>query len=93
MIVTISTTSYTSSCSRSFKQRMSQGGKPIRMSEDVKDFRQVFLDMAEMVKILYEERNTKLKGESSNKVTRMVINHHLLQNLHGFLQLLCNMLV
>jgi len=44
---------------------MSQGGKSTRMSEDVKAFRKAFLDMVEMVKILYEERNTKLQGESS----------------------------
>ena len=44
---------------------MSQGGEPARMSEDVKAFRKAFLDMAEMVKVLYEERNTKLQGESS----------------------------
>ena len=35
------------------------------MSEDVKDFRKDFLDMIEMVKVLYEERNTKLQGEIS----------------------------
>ena len=44
---------------------MSQGGKPARMLEDVKAFRKAFLDIAEMVKILYEERNTKLQGEIS----------------------------
>ena len=44
---------------------MSQGGEPARMSEDVKDFRKDFLDMAELVKILYEKRNTKLQGEIS----------------------------
>lgn len=35
------------------------------MSKDVKGFRKAFLDMAEMVKVLYEERNTKFQGESS----------------------------
>ena len=44
---------------------MSQGGELARMSEDVK----AFLDMAEMVKVLYEERNTKLQGESSRPPT------------------------
>ena len=52
-----------SNCSRRFKQSMSQGGEPTRISEDVKSFRKAFLDMAEMVKVLYEERNTKLQGE------------------------------
>lgn len=44
---------------------MSQGGESAIMSKDVKAFRKALLDMAEMVKILYEERNTKLKGEIS----------------------------
>ena len=44
---------------------MSQGGEPTRMSEDVKSFRNDFLDMAKMVKVLYEDRNTKLNGEIS----------------------------
>jgi len=44
---------------------MSQGGEPTRMLEDVKAFRKDFLDMAKMVKVLYEERNTKLQGENS----------------------------
>jgi len=44
---------------------MSEGGEPARMSEDVKAFRKAFLDMAETVKFLYEERNTKLQSESS----------------------------
>ena len=57
--------SSTSNCSRSFKQSMSQGGEHVRMSEDVKAFRKAFLDMEEMVKVLYEERNTKVQGESS----------------------------
>lgn len=34
------------------------------MLEDVKDFRKTFLNMAEMVKVLYEERNAKFQGES-----------------------------
>jgi len=57
--------SSTSNCSRSFKQSMSQGGEHARMSEDVKDFRNAFLDIREMVKVLYEERNSKFQGESS----------------------------
>lgn len=64
-IVTISTTSPTSSCSRSIKKSMSQGGEPTKMLEDVKDSIKAFLNMEEMVKILYEERNTKLQGEIS----------------------------
>ena len=35
------------------------------MSEDVKAFIKDFLDMAKMVKVIYEERNIKLQGESS----------------------------
>jgi hypothetical protein len=34
-------------------------------SED-EDFRKAFMDMTEMVKILFEERNARLQGESSN---------------------------
>lgn len=39
------------------------------MSEDVKAFRKAFLDMADMVKVLYEEKKTKLQGVIS-KLTR-----------------------
>ena len=35
------------------------------MSEDEKDFRKAFFDMTNMGKVLYEERNTRLHGESS----------------------------
>ncbi len=35
------------------------------MTEDEKTFRKAFFDMTEMVKVLYEERNTRLQGESS----------------------------
>ena len=35
------------------------------MMKDEKDFRKDFFDMIEMVKVLYEERNTRLQGESS----------------------------
>ena len=45
--------------------RMSCGGEPKNMLEDVKAFRNDFLDIAEMVKVLYEERNTKFQDESS----------------------------
>ena len=44
---------------------MSHEGEPTRMSKDVKYFRKAFLDMAEMVKVLYEEKNTRLWGEIS----------------------------
>ena len=35
------------------------------MTEDEKTIRKAFFDMTEMVKILYEERNIRLQGESS----------------------------
>ena len=35
------------------------------MKEDEYDFRKAFFDMTKMVKVLYEERNTRLQGESS----------------------------
>lgn len=35
------------------------------MTEDEKTFRNDFLDMTEMAKVLYEERNSRLQGESS----------------------------
>ena len=44
---------------------MSHEGGIENVSEDEKDFRKVFFDMTEMVKVLYEERNTRLQGESS----------------------------
>ena len=36
------------------------------MIEDNKAFRKSFFDMTKMVKLLYEERNSRLQGESSN---------------------------
>ena len=44
---------------------MSHEGEPANMTEDEKVFRKAFFDMTEMVKVLYEERNTRLRGESS----------------------------
>ena len=44
---------------------MSHEGGNDNMSEDEKAFRNYFFDMTEMVKVLYEERNTRLQGESS----------------------------
>ena len=38
---------------------------PEGMFEDEKNFRKSFFEMSEMVKLLYEERNSKLYGESS----------------------------
>ena len=37
------------------------------MSEDERAFRKAFYDMFEMVKVLYNERTTRLQGESSNQ--------------------------
>ena len=45
---------------------MSHEGEPENMLEDEKSFRNTFFDMKQMVKFLYEERNTRLQGESSN---------------------------
>ena len=39
---------------------MSHEGGNDNMSEGEKDFRKYIFDMAEMVKVLYEERNTRL---------------------------------
>lgn len=44
---------------------MSHEGEPTNMTEDEKTFIKAFFDMTEMVKVLYEERNTRLQGESS----------------------------
>jgi len=44
---------------------MSHEGEPTNMTEDEKTFRKDFFDMTEMVKVLYEERNNRLQGESS----------------------------
>ena len=41
-------------------------GEPNNMSEDENTFRKSFLDMTQMVKVIYEERNTRLQGERSN---------------------------
>ena len=40
-------------------------GELANMSEDNKVFRKAFFDMTEMVKVLYEDRNSRLQGESS----------------------------
>ena len=46
---------------------MSHKGEPENMSEDYKTLRKAFFDMTQMVKVLYEERNTRLQqGESLN---------------------------
>ena len=42
---------------------MAHEGEPENMIEDEKDFRKVFFDMNEMVKVLYKERNSRLQGE------------------------------
>lgn len=44
---------------------MSHEGEPTNMLEDENVFRKDFFDMKKMVKILHEERNTRLRGESS----------------------------
>ena len=44
----------------------SHEGELENMLEYEKDFRKSFFDMTKMVKVLYEERNTRLQGESSN---------------------------
>ena len=44
---------------------MSNEGENDNMSDDEKDFTKAFIDMTKMVKVLYEERNTRLQGESS----------------------------
>lgn len=36
------------------------------MSEDERTFRKSFFEISEMVKVLFEERNTRLQGEGSN---------------------------
>ena len=42
---------------------MSHEGQPT-MTEDEIEFRKEFFDMTEMVKVLYEERNLRIEGES-----------------------------
>jgi len=44
---------------------MSHEGEPRNTIEDEKVFRKAFFDMTKMVNVLYEERNTRLQGESS----------------------------
>jgi len=44
---------------------MSHEGEPTNMTKDEKTFRKDFFDMTKMVKVLYEERNSRLQGESS----------------------------
>ena len=39
---------------------------PKGMSEDERTFRKYFFEMSKMVKVIYEERNSRLQGESSN---------------------------
>ena len=43
---------------------MSHEGEPTNMTEDEKTFINTFFDMKEMVKVLYEERNSRFQGES-----------------------------
>ena len=38
---------------------------PEGMSEDERTFRKSFFEMSKMVKVLYEERNSRFQGESS----------------------------
>ena len=44
---------------------MSHEGGNDNMTEDEKAFMKAFFDMIEMVKVLYEERNSRLQGEGS----------------------------
>lgn len=44
---------------------MSHEIEPTNMTKDEKTFRKDLFDMIEMVKVLYEERNSKLEGEIS----------------------------
>ena len=44
---------------------MSHEGESTNMTEDETVFRKTFFDMTEMVKVLYEERNTRMQGEIS----------------------------
>jgi len=43
----------------------SHEGEPMNMTKDEKTFRKAFFDMTKMVKVLYEEKNTRLQGEIS----------------------------
>lgn len=44
---------------------MSHEEELVNMSKDEKVFRKAFFDMTKMVKVLYEERYTRVQGESS----------------------------
>ena len=68
---------------------MSHEGGIDNMSEDEKDFKKALLDIIEMVKVFYEERNTRLvKAQGlqeervlhEEEVMEMVISHHLLHH-------------
>ena len=50
--------------------RISLEGGNDNMTEDEKDFRKDLFNMTNMVKVLYEERNTRLQGESSRPPRR-----------------------
>ena len=45
---------------------MAHEGELENMTEDEKAFRKEFFEMTKMVKVLYEERNSRLYGENSN---------------------------
>jgi hypothetical protein len=74
---------------------------PEGMSEDERTFRKAFFEMSEMVKVLYEERNSRLYERAQNlqkemeeKETSlqkgmegMVTNHHLHLHPHPHLHL------
>ena len=45
--------------------KMSHEREPTNMTEDEKVFRKASFDMKKLVKVLYEDRNTKLQGERS----------------------------
>ena len=45
---------------------MTHEGEPNNMTEDERDFRKLLFEITEMVKFIYEERNSRLQGESSN---------------------------
>ena len=44
---------------------MSHEGEPTNITKAKRTFRKALFDMTEMVKVLYEERNSNLQGESS----------------------------
>ena len=45
---------------------MSHEGGTDNMSDEENTFKKYFFDMTEMVKVLYEERNSRLQGQSSD---------------------------